>query len=85
MSVFAIMCLDGRDEIQKKANQLGLPLQNVAKEGLLVSFKGTSEELAAQLGISEGQTGRAVVISISSYYGFAPQSLWEWINVHWND
>lgn len=85
MSVFAVMCLDRRAPVEARAIQLALPYQSIGSDVLLVSFKGTSQELSDQLGISDGANGRAMVASISSYYGYGPQNLWEWVGVHWND
>lgn len=85
MPVFAVMSLDSREQTEGRVIELGLPFYPVGSLGLMVAFKGTSEELSNQLGITDGQTGRAIVIAVGDYYGFAPPGLWEWINVHRND
>ena len=46
-------------------------------DSLLVHSTGTTKELADKLGISAGS--EAIVVGISSYYGFAPSDIWEWM------
>lgn len=48
---------------------------------LAVSFNGTSRTLSDMLGVSDGSTGHAVIVNVSSYYGRAPADFWEWLNL----
>ena len=45
----------------------------------LVWAPGTARELCDQLGISDGKSGTAVVVSFTSYYGRASNPIWEWV------
>jgi hypothetical protein len=47
----------------------------------LISFPGTVIALSEKLGVTGdgGQTGSAVIAQIGSYYGRAPQVVWDWI------
>jgi hypothetical protein len=46
----------------------------------LVSFPDTVIALSEKLGITGGgTTGSAVIAQIGSYYGRAPQVVWDWI------
>jgi hypothetical protein len=53
----------------------------------LVSYSGTAKELVAKLRIYDAKlpaappSGLAVVLSVSSYFGRAPSTVWEWIKV----
>jgi hypothetical protein len=47
----------------------------------LIAFGGTTKELSDRLGVSQGQCGAAVVLSVANYWGFADKNLWEWIAV----
>lgn len=41
----------------------------------------TAVEVANKLGVSEAETGTAIVFTIAGYWGRAPTSLWEWLSV----
>ena len=51
----------------------------------LISAQGTAMEITTKLGIADPNnlalqaTGLAVVFATSSYYGRAPQPVWDWI------
>jgi hypothetical protein len=46
----------------------------------LVRYEGTSEELSTTLETSSiGVGGRAFVLAIREYFGFAPANAWTWI------
>lgn len=47
----------------------------------LVSFSGTTKELSDRLGITSGESGTGLVLSITNYYGRAPTDIWEWMKV----
>lgn len=49
---------------------------------MLVSYDGTSLQLATDLGIGDGTNGAGLVFSVNSYWGFASRSIWEWIGVN---
>ena len=50
-----------------------------------VSYKGTTRELAEEIGFSGGESGTGIVIPISNYYGYAAKDLWEWMRIYGND
>jgi hypothetical protein len=82
MAIFAVIPLD-----QTAANNLApiiereFPGKNVLVKGdhWLITSGGTSQELATKLGITAGQLGEAIVYNVSGYFGYAPQSIWEWL------
>ena len=47
----------------------------------LVSAAGSAKEVSDKLGISDGNTGPAIVFRMSSYFGRAPGEIWEWIKL----
>lgn len=51
----------------------------------LVSYSGTSKELADLLGITtvddSNFTTAGIVVAISSYWGFATPDVWEWLQL----
>ena len=55
------------------------------RRGFLVSFSGTTVELSNAIGITsmdpEAQStlGPAMVVVITSYYGLAGTTMWEWM------
>jgi hypothetical protein len=49
----------------------------------LVSYDGTSQQLAEKLGIRDGASGTGIVTPICNYSGRASGDLWEWLKVNW--
>lgn len=72
-----------KPELKAKITEHQLPHYLLNNGGYLVAFNGTSKELSDRLEISEGQSGTAIVASIGSYYGRAPNDVWEWMSAHW--
>ena len=44
-----------------------------------VSFIGTTQELAREVGLKEGGGASGVVLAINNYSGFADPNIWEWL------
>lgn len=87
MTIFLMVPSSDPGPIEKaledhKAQQ-HLDFTNLPKNGYFVSYSGTSQELSNLLGISDGSSGNAVIVAVSSYYGRAPTSLWEWVKSRW--
>jgi len=75
---------DNYSSIEESIEEKGLDMYQVqSQKGFLVSFSGTSIELSHKLGITgeegPGQLGPALVVVISSYYGRASTTMWEWM------
>jgi hypothetical protein len=47
--------------------------------GWLVSAKSTAQEMSANLGITSGENGAAIVIEVASYFGRANPNIWTWL------
>jgi hypothetical protein len=45
----------------------------------LISTTGTTQEVAAKLGISEHGGPSVIIFSTTSYWGRAPSTVWEWM------
>lgn len=55
------------------------------KQACFVKFDGTSQEIAQKLDLAgenskEDRPCPAVITMVTTYGGFAPTSLWEWLN-----
>ena len=55
------------------------------KQACFVKFNGTSQELAQKLDLAGDQNKEdrpcpAVITLVTTYGGYAPTSLWEWLN-----
>lgn len=48
----------------------------------LISYKGTTRELADVLGIRDGDTGPGIVCLIEGYSGRLPRDAWEWLKIY---
>ena len=54
------------------------------REGIwLIEAKTTAQDVSEQLGSSSGETGTAIILKVSSYYGRAETDVWDWIQAHW--
>lgn len=47
--------------------------------GWLLAAPGTSRDIYHRLGATEGMEGFVFVFRTSAHYGWAPESIWEWI------
>ncbi len=47
--------------------------------GYLVRAPVDAQSLSAQLGISEGRTGSALVVEVASYFGRGNPNTWTWL------
>jgi len=45
----------------------------------LLSAPSTAKEVSDSLGITDGRTTSAIVITVGAYYGRAPADVWEWM------
>ncbi len=46
----------------------------------LVAYIGTSKQLSDELDVTNGDKGVVIILNFHGYYGFAKNSIWEWIN-----
>jgi len=49
----------------------------------LVAGSGTAQDVSNKLGITGGENGLGIVVSISGYYGRMGSNVWEWIKTKW--
>ena len=82
MNLFAVLNTDTitAENINAKIEEL-FPVDSlrIGNQQWLIASSGTAKELSDKLGITDGKTGVAVVLSINGYYGHAPTNIWEWI------
>ncbi|MDR6984514.1 hypothetical protein J2X32_003158 [Rheinheimera pacifica] len=65
--------------VKNKFGNLALPLPN---GDWLVSYIGTSKQLADETGISDGKFGSVLVLNFDGYWGRSTKDVWEWIAEH---
>lgn len=85
MTIFAVIPVIGSNKTALAA-ELSAKFQGNFKElgdGWVVAASGTTKELSDQLGITDGRSGSAVILAVSSYFGRAPNDIWEWIVSKW--
>ena len=70
------------ENIGKKLKNLDIPVyDNTAPDVFFVSFSGNSGDLSDEIGFGDDESvGRGVVLRVSHRSGYAPGSLWEWID-----
>lgn len=88
MSVYMIVPTENADQLERivskaftKKDRYVLP----NKFACFVRFSGTTQELATLLDLAgtekkEDRPCPAVITSVTTYGGYAPTELWEWLN-----
>jgi hypothetical protein len=80
MAVFAVLPLRPsptlEEEIRRHFRDDSLQLPN---GDWLISYSGTAVKLSETLQVTDGKSGAAVIVQVSSYYGRAPTNIWDWI------
>jgi len=46
----------------------------------LVATSATAREVSDRIGLSGGDNGAGIVVTVSGYFGRAPAEMWDWIN-----
>lgn len=85
MSIFYISAFDGADLTKRALEEKSLPHIQAHDNQWVVSYKGTSKELSDLIGISTSNGQAGIVVTMSGYYGLAPNDIWEFIAAHWNE
>ncbi len=44
-----------------------------------IATGGTTQELSARLGVTEGLNSPAIILAVSAYYGRASMDVWDWL------
>ena len=80
MTVFAVLLLTPQPflaaRIEKNYEGSCLKLSDTQ---YLVSARGTAVEVSKKLGLESPEAGNAIVFAMSSYWGRAPTTVWDWI------
>lgn len=72
-----------RDKIENSLSDVfGTSWRDVGNGSYLVSADSTlvTEDISNKIGISEGNMGEYIVTALQPFYGFGPNSNWEWIS-----
>jgi hypothetical protein len=86
MTIFAILMQSEQPAIKHRIMTV-FPLDNyqLSETQWLISAPGTVMDISTKLGIADPNdlslpsTGSAIIFATSSYYGRAPQPIWDWI------
>lgn len=85
MGIHYITAIDAPENIQRALDEhLKDSVYRVAEGQWFVDFEGTSKQLSDQIGITDGNLGGAVVMSVSNYFGYGPTDMWEWLSIKWS-
>jgi hypothetical protein len=81
MAIFAIMAPSENQLLISELQRLfpGDHLK-VGPGQWLLSAPRTAKEISDSLGISDGKTGTALVVSVGAYFGRAQADIWDWMN-----
>jgi hypothetical protein len=83
--VFIVVATSNAQAVGSAIGSLDRPFHQIRPDTWLVSFDGTSQQLATRIGVWEGTTGPAFVGLLAGYSGRAPNSVWEWMKVNWTN
>jgi hypothetical protein len=80
MSVFVIFRVHDPQRMEAELDKLPPGKYLRLREGMyLASASGTAKALADTLGVSDGDTGPAIIFKMESYFGRASLDIWDWI------
>jgi len=85
MAVFAVVSLDHPDSANLVAaveNSYQGHFFRVAPGHYLVRDEGTTQSVAEKLGVPGGARGRVMVYNLGGYFGYAPNTTWEWLKAN---
>lgn len=93
MPVFMIVPTEDADRLERVVTKTFEPADRFilpGKQACFVKFNGTSQEIAQKLDLAGDQNKEdrpypAVITLVTTYGGFAPTSLWEWLNTRKGD
>lgn len=78
--IFAVIGVDKPELMGPAINKL-YPNDSIIigeNQWLVVDY-GTAKDVSDKLGVTNGPTGSAMIISMSGYYGRKSTNIWEWI------
>lgn len=85
MAIFAVIALKQSDShLLSQAVETVYSGKNfkVAQGHYLVNATGTAQDISSTIGISSGQRGHAIVYNVAGYFGYAPNTTWEWLKAN---
>lgn len=87
MLVFAIISNSENPALEGRINdEYALANFRFAKNVWLVADRGiTAKEVCEKLDIEPGGINGAIVINVEKYFGFAPKTTWDWLQVKMNE
>lgn len=79
MGLFAILSPTENPKLEASIKEKFPDNYKITSTQWVVSSKGTAQQIADKVGISEGDVGNGVVLSFNNYWGRADAGLWEWM------
>jgi hypothetical protein len=83
MPVFIVVASRDPDKVGAAVQGLEVPHLAFKDDTWLISYEGTTRELADKLGIRPGTTGAGLVCSLATYSGRTSPDVWEWLRINW--
>lgn len=81
--IFAVIATRETDSVRREIEKFASDaFYQLTSDTWLVSYEGTTRQLAEHLGIRKGLTGAGLVILVGGYSGRASSDVWEWLKVH---
>lgn len=83
MFVFAVISNSRSEELQQKLSEVyAIANFQLSETSWFVADTGvTPQEVCEKLNVKPGGISGVVVVRVSSYFGFAQSSIWDWLKV----
>jgi anion-transporting ArsA/GET3 family ATPase len=82
MNLHLVVTTDAKPELGSRIKTLfGDDGREIASNQWVVAADMTDQALSQKLGASEGQFGRIMVATFTTYYGWHDKDLWGWLSL----
>jgi len=85
MTIFAVVALN-QNASAALASAVETPFNGkyfqVAAGHFLINAAGTAQDISNQLNLAGGTLGQAIVYNIAGYFGYGPNTTWEWLRAN---
>lgn len=85
MTIFALMTPEPNPKLDSAVERLFANASYVVTptQRLIAAAGVTAKDVSDKLGITTGELGKVLIVSVGNYYGRHSTDLWEWIRANW--
>jgi hypothetical protein len=90
MAVFAVIAINPSNSDRPNNDPLASVIEQkfgdthlrVAQGHWLIKASSTTQQVSKDLGIAGGALGQAIVYNVGGYFGYASNTVWEWLKIN---